>query len=104
MNSGVARDPVAITKMPRCFSPSTPTSARNSSSTAIVEGIGPKIAEFADELLFGFDPVEIDVQPPTPQFALRDLGVRFDVFDHHDSEQWHRTLIHARARTARGGG
>ena len=40
MNSGLARGPVAMTKMPRRFSPSTPASVRSSSSLAIVDGIG----------------------------------------------------------------
>ncbi len=40
MYSGVARGPVAIMKTPRPASPSVPTSARNSASSAIVEGIG----------------------------------------------------------------
>ena len=40
MNSGVARDPVAIMKTPFFASPSTAAIARISSSPAMVEGMG----------------------------------------------------------------
>ena len=64
--------------------------------------VGVEFVAFADELSLRLDAAKLDAQAAARELAQRDLGVGFDVFDHHDSERCHG-VAHSLRRSCSAG-